>query len=270
MRRVVTGPRPRARFFRSGGRVIRERNTHPESNELTVGGFADACIPPKTMLLNLQTKAPAPDRTAGGCLALKETTMNHLYLAHNRSKKKIPIAFNTIVVRNQAIQDKYPGGMTAFFARHMPVCNDDITVCCSMCEEIEEVYDDLVDNGFRRREDFAYFDISREIIFLEENDTVESHVPWMRCALEHRQPYVWYYDGTKNEDQIIQERLEEAGIDPSAMDPEEYWRMHNKVKAMTDEIGLESAIDVIMKELSLEAQMSTRPPKTKAMDDKAD
>ena len=111
-----------------------------------------------------------------------------------------------------------------------------------------------MDNGFTRREDFAYFDISREIIFLDENDTIESHVQWMRCALERGQPYVWYFDGTKSESQVIQERLEEAGIDPGAMEPEEYWGLRNRFKAMADEIGTEAALEAVKKEMVLGAQ----------------
>ena len=69
--------------------------------------------------------------------------MSHLYLAH-RATRKIAVAFYTIVVRNRAIDAKYPGGMAAFVEKQSPFCNRDIAVCCSMCEEIEEVYQDLV------------------------------------------------------------------------------------------------------------------------------
>jgi hypothetical protein len=49
---------------------------------------------------------------------------------------------------------------------------------------------------------------------------------------------------------VIQERLEEAGIDPGAMDPEEYWRLRNRFKAMADEIGPEAALQAVVKEVA--------------------
>ena len=178
--------------------------------------------------------------------------MAHLYIAH-RAKRKIAVAFYTIVVRNQAIDAKYPGGMAAFVEKQGPFCNRDIAVCCSMCEEIDEVYQDLVENGLNRREDFAYFDAARETMFMKEDQIIESHVPWMRCAYRGGRTFVWYHDGSKRDDQAIQERLEEIGIDPAAMDPEEYRALQRRLMALAGEIGLEAALATMGKGLPVEA-----------------
>lgn len=174
--------------------------------------------------------------------------MSQPYLAHI-DRRKFGIAFYTIVVRNQAVVEKYPGGLPAFVSKHRATCNNDITVCCFMGDDVDELYHDLVDNGFKRREDFAFFDISREIMWLEGDQRIVSHVPWMRCEYKGGRAFVWYHDGTMTVEEAIQEKLLEFGIDPANIDPESYRVLQGRWIDKAGEVGLEAALEMLGQEL---------------------
>jgi hypothetical protein len=175
--------------------------------------------------------------------------MSDLFMAHI-DRRKISVCFYTIVARNQAIAEKYPGGMPVFVSKHRVICNRDIAVCCFMAiDELDATYRDMEDNGLTRPADFAFFDAARVTLGMEEDQRIPSQVPWMRCAYQGRRITVWYEDGPKRDDQVIQERLLGVGIDPEAMDPERYRALQGRLMAMAGEIGLEAALERIGQEL---------------------
>lgn len=171
--------------------------------------------------------------------------MSQLFMAHI-DRHKISVAFYTVVARNQAIAEKYPGGMPIFVSKHRVICNRDIAVCCCMAlDELDATYRDMEDNGLTRPADFAFFDAARVTMGMEENQRIPSQVPWMRCAYQGRRITVWYHDGTMPVDQVIQEHLLEVGIDPADMDPEVYGRLVGTLKSLAGEVGMEAALEML-------------------------
>ena len=74
------------------------------------------------------------------------------------SSEKISCAFYTIAVKNESLKNKYPDGLDAFLKIHKTICNDWISVACSMSDELEEIVLDLKKNNFEFGKDYFAFD----------------------------------------------------------------------------------------------------------------
>ncbi len=83
--------------------------------------------------------------------------MRNLHAAYT-SLPKLRCVFFTIVIRNQSLQDKYPGGRDAFINEHGGQCNDHITIYFDMGGEIEDVFKTLDECEMERKTDFAALD----------------------------------------------------------------------------------------------------------------
>ena len=123
--------------------------------------------------------------------------MGNLYVVFEEGKE-IACVFHTIVVRNQALAEKYPGGLKAFTEKNLAKCNRDLAVFCDMGSDIGDVWRELVDHGLAPEEDFIAFDATSHTMGLgipgKENTekAIEFDVPWLegRCAKEGA--YVWF------------------------------------------------------------------------------
>ena len=80
-----------------------------------------------------------------------------LYIAH-QSEKILKCAFYSVVIKNQSISDLYPEGLNGFIQKHRCRCNNDISVECAMGVEIDNVVEDLYENGLEFPRDFLFFD----------------------------------------------------------------------------------------------------------------
>ena len=69
-------------------------------------------------------------------------------------QKEIRCVFYALIVRNQALEEKYRGGLKGFLKRHGGEYNDDITTLCYMSPESGADVADLEANGLEEREDF--------------------------------------------------------------------------------------------------------------------
>ena len=76
-----------------------------------------------------------------------------LHVIHNE-RKKLQCVFNTLVVRNEAMEKSYKGGLIGFLNRHSCECNGKITVVCYMGSQIYETMDELDENGLKFLKDF--------------------------------------------------------------------------------------------------------------------
>ncbi len=83
--------------------------------------------------------------------------MRNLHAAYT-SLPKLRCVFFTIVIRNQSLQDKYPGGRDAFINEHGGQCNDHITIYCDMGGDIEDVFKALDECEMEHKTDFAALD----------------------------------------------------------------------------------------------------------------
>ena len=87
-------------------------------------------------------------------------------------EKELRCVFITLVIRNQALEKKYPGGHSAFLDKYGGEHNDEITLNVFMAGDYGLQVEDLEKNGLVANEDFVLLDVG--IPFEIEGD----HVPF--------------------------------------------------------------------------------------------
>jgi hypothetical protein len=86
--------------------------------------------------------------------AVMEGVLNLVY----EDEEELRCVFNAVVIRNSALNAKYPGGLRAYIERHGGICNRAITADSFMGGEIDEVVADLLAHGLEHRRDFLCVD----------------------------------------------------------------------------------------------------------------
>jgi len=130
----------------------------------------------------------------------------NLHVIHNE-KKKLQCVFNTLVIKNEALERLYDGGLIGFLDKHGGECNGKITVCCYMGGDIYETMDDLVEHGLNFIEDFEFIDAASYLIIDPERQAsaynVRQRVDWLKSRYAGGYIYVWYsYDKSSPEGKI--------------------------------------------------------------------
>ena len=126
-----------------------------------------------------------------------------LHVIHNE-RKKLQCVFNTLVIRNHALERLYEGGLIGFLDKHDGgecECNAKITVLCYMGFEFDEIIDDLVKCGMKFLEDFCFIDAGAYEQFVVAND-INQRVHWLKCRYADGYIYAWY-NYSNQEDALI-------------------------------------------------------------------
>ena len=125
-----------------------------------------------------------------------------LYLAYNSEQRKMRCECYSVVVRNEALEEKYEGMFKGFILKHRGRCNRDITVTCDMGSEVDGIIEDLVDNGLTYGDDFTVFDIWGDLLAasfgkeeLVEGHAIETGVKWLKGQYFKGGYYVCYVEG---------------------------------------------------------------------------
>jgi hypothetical protein len=71
--------------------------------------------------------------------------------------KELDCTFLTLAIRNQALEQNYPGGLMGYLRKNGGYYNDDITTHGCMDPDDCVEYEDLVKNGLVEEEDFIRF-----------------------------------------------------------------------------------------------------------------
>ncbi len=121
-----------------------------------------------------------------------------LYVVHS-SQKEIKCIFCTVIVRNEALMEKYSGGIRASTENHKASCNVDISSTFHMGDGVNVVCADLEINGFDHGIDFVVFDSAGFALSLTdlgrkvaEPQSVDMGVPWLKGRYSGGYVYVWY------------------------------------------------------------------------------
>ena len=104
------------------------------------------------------------------------------------SEPEISCVFYTLVIRNEAINQKYEGGLKAFIAEHWTKYNNDITVMLFMgSDNLFDASDMLQNRGFKWEEDFTYFDATAMSRKKPKVETIPFKVKWLKgyCSKDH-------------------------------------------------------------------------------------
>ncbi len=79
--------------------------------------------------------------------------------------EEIESAFITLVVKMNALQEKYRGGLREFTQRYQIRCNKKIAVMCSMSDhDILACIEELNRQGFNYKDDFIRIDANRYVL----------------------------------------------------------------------------------------------------------
>jgi hypothetical protein len=123
--------------------------------------------------------------------------MQDLYVVYD-GKDTIKCAFFTIVIRNEALTEKYPGGIKAFIEKHGAKCNNEIAVTCHMGDGANDVLNDLIGYGFSKVSDFLSFDAASYILEFSMLKSNKGHLdigfeaPWLKGQCIEDGAVVWY------------------------------------------------------------------------------
>ena len=98
------------------------------------------------------------------------------------SNREIRCAFFTLVIRNEALEEKYKGGLEAFVNKYLCEYNDDITKRIAMAADyLGPALDEIEESGLLSETDYLLFDASGHILCPEE-DYTEAYlgVDWLK------------------------------------------------------------------------------------------
>ena len=120
--------------------------------------------------------------------------MHNLYLVHE-DRRFIKCFFNTVVIRNEALAEKYPGGIKAFVELNAPRSNNEITATVHMGGDFAEVVEDLIAKGLEPLSDFILFDAGSYLIGAgmgKGGQKVQFAVPWLKGTCSDKGLFVRY------------------------------------------------------------------------------
>jgi hypothetical protein len=107
------------------------------------------------------------------------------------SEPEISCVFYTVVIRNEAINQKYEGGIKAFVAKHGVKYNNDLSLMIFMAPGgVEDTEKMLKQLGFKREEDFTWFEASE---MARKKPTVKSipfKAKWLKGYCSKGRAYV--------------------------------------------------------------------------------
>jgi hypothetical protein len=124
--------------------------------------------------------------------------MTAMHVAYT-SSPQLRCVFYTIVIRNEALQEKYPGGREAFINRYKAPSNDRITVYCDMGSDIGDVFRDLEECGMEDFEDFTTLDAGESDLWCcckpemrKRPFPVDTQVVWLKGEYRDGTVWVWF------------------------------------------------------------------------------
>lgn len=117
-----------------------------------------------------------------------------------KSTKAMRCVFYSLVVRNEAIGKKYPGGLTAFLGKHESMLsNQHIAVGSFMgMHDLDVIADDLQESNLRNKEDFVILDALNLFEPVGVHPMVCEGAPWLKGRYQDDGLVVWYVgDGSE-------------------------------------------------------------------------
>jgi hypothetical protein len=94
---------------------------------------------------------------------------------------EISCVFNTLVIRNEAINLKYEGGLKAFVSEHRVNYNNELSVMCFMGPaDLDDALEMLENKGLKWEEDFTWFDATAISRKKPKVKTIPFKVRWLK------------------------------------------------------------------------------------------
>jgi hypothetical protein len=121
------------------------------------------------------------------------------------AEPEISCVFYTMVIRNEAINQKYEGGLKAFVSEHLVKYNDSIAVMLFMgSDNLYDASEMLQNKGLKWEEDFTYFDATAMSRKKPKVKIIPFEVQWLKgyCSKNHAHVSLVRQ---RSEDQFIQE-----------------------------------------------------------------
>ena len=121
--------------------------------------------------------------------------------ANYSTRKKFRCIMLTIIIKTEALKEKYPGGVRKFGKDYYIQYNRDIAVHCEMGSGINDIMKRIIKIGFIDLEDFFVFDASGHlgIPWIKDKKPVEFPVDWIRGYVRGPATMVYFNDGSGDE-----------------------------------------------------------------------
>ena len=80
------------------------------------------------------------------------------------SDKEIRCVHFSLLVKTEALKQKYKGGLPAYLEKHGAWCNRELAIICWMSmNDLNDAMEDLYNSGFVYEEDWVVFDVLRVV-----------------------------------------------------------------------------------------------------------
>jgi hypothetical protein len=112
---------------------------------------------------------------------------------------KLRCTNRAIIIRNTALNTKFPGGTGRFISRYKACCNDHITVFCSKEMDVWRILQEIKATGMESKKDFITLD-TFECEMWRLIHSEKAHHPfwlrtgadWLKCSHANGGVWVWY------------------------------------------------------------------------------
>jgi len=149
-------------------------------------------------MLKRQREPCSPCGEGASCFWGRDNKMTNLHVTYT-SFPRLRCVFCTIIIRNQSLQEKYPGGLEAFVRHFNARCNDRIAVYCDMGSDIGDVLMVLHQCGMKEFEDFTTLDTVDSEMWCcakpemrKRSFSVDTRVEWLKGQFWKGNVWVWF------------------------------------------------------------------------------
>ncbi len=143
----------------------------------------------------------------------------------------------TVIIRNTALDQKFPGGRKGFTEKHQALFNKDITVTHRTYDDIEEVWHDLREHKIVQGTEWAQFDVDEV-----DPNNIWLGVPWLIEKLSGGLFYVRYTTDVDRHLQRLPLEIIEAFRDHIPSFGRERFMVIEELLWKVDEEGIESIL----------------------------
>jgi hypothetical protein len=107
------------------------------------------------------------------------------------SAPEISCVFNTVVIRNESINQRFKGGIKSFVSEHRVSYNNELSVMCFMGPaDLDDTLEMLENKGLKWEEDFTWFDATAISRKKPKVKAIPFRVKWLKGYCKDGRAYV--------------------------------------------------------------------------------
>jgi len=125
---------------------------------------------------------------------LADYTREDLRLTYT-ADRELMCVFSTLIVKTEALKEKFDGGLSAFLEKYHANCNRELAVLCEMATcYLDDAVIDIDDNGLVYGKDYIQFEPSKFAMFFDQGREVDLECEWLKGFVKDIGMMVHYAD----------------------------------------------------------------------------